>query len=207
MVVDMHQEEKVLSGGHHRKHYCASPLLSAPVPPIVWQGDASLPFGNFGACCTVFLLMECCPCIVCCVTAGNRTAIRNKLKLKVRGLQTCGARHSCYVLLSVLCPAPSERPHRRSNHATTLSRTASARAAPWPKSSASSRSVTAAEAPSHPRWSAKKSPRWNEQERAISNAKMKRDGALPVQRRGACHHGLCLPGGGLRGPPTNENPR
>jgi hypothetical protein len=97
----------------------------------VWQAEGHMPFGNFGACCTVTCLAMCVgpaaylltasvinfaisvgafsvnstnvvfvslapgiveiiasvasSCAICRITSRNRTSIRNKLNLKVRG--------------------------------------------------------------------------------------------------------------------------
>ena len=50
-----------------------------------------MPFGDFGACFTISALYFCFGCIgaitcIPCVTAQNRTSIRSKLNLRVRGI-------------------------------------------------------------------------------------------------------------------------
>ena len=93
MIVDMNMDHKVLQGTQTRTAFFPSSvraLFSAPVPPIVWQADPSMPCGNFGACCTVCavsaLLPFCGVFIVPCITSGNRTSIRSKLNLRVSGI-------------------------------------------------------------------------------------------------------------------------
>ena len=83
------------------------------VPPIVWQAEGHMPFGNFGACwamtclnstyiafsliptftipniAIIFSNMLAGGCVTCArfgITAVNRTSIRKKLNLKVRGI-------------------------------------------------------------------------------------------------------------------------
>jgi len=47
------------------------------------KAEPSMPCGNFGACFTVCAVEICFgPCIVPCITSGNRTSIRNKLNLR-----------------------------------------------------------------------------------------------------------------------------
>ena len=143
-----------------------------------------MPFGNFGACCTVYSLQTVGPvayniaatvipffvaaptnvvaataasflvvyglvvvpayCAIWCITSRNRTSIRNKLNLKVRGICACEPSRCLPPALHNMCAVPgTAAPHRRPNHATTLSCTAAARDAPCAKSAASSRPHTA----------------------------------------------------------------
>jgi hypothetical protein len=56
MLVEMHMENKVLHDTQESvlSIVCARALFSAPVPPIVWQAEGHMPFGNFGACFGAF---------------------------------------------------------------------------------------------------------------------------------------------------------